>query len=53
MPRNNYVYIQKNFEEALTGWKPEEKINFLENTLFKRKTLQVNANAKKRKGISK
>jgi hypothetical protein len=41
MSRANCNYLQKNFEDVLTSWKPEDKISFLEHTLFKRKTLTL------------
>jgi len=46
MPKTNLNSIQK-YEDVIQNWKPEEKVNFLETTLFKRKAL------KKRKKKSK
>lgn len=53
MPRSNYHYLQKNFEEFLTHSRPEEKLHMLENTLFKRKSLIVNKESKRYKCIQK
>jgi hypothetical protein len=55
MPRSNFIYLQKNFEEFLNTTKPEEKLLLLENTLFKRKSLIVNKNRKSKRhnGIMK
>lgn len=53
MPRSNFNYLQKNFEDFLNNTKPEEKLHLLENTLFKWKSLIVSKNSKKHNGITK
>ncbi len=52
MPKNNFIYLHKNYEQFLKKASPEEKLNFLENTLFKRKSL-INKSSKKYKAIQK
>lgn len=52
MPRNNYLYIEKNYKEYLTRSDPQTKLQLLENTLFKRKSL-INKNSKRFNGIQK
>ena len=53
MPRSNYNYLNKNFEDYLTSSRPDEKVNYLENTLFKRKSLIVKKDLKKPNAIVK
>jgi hypothetical protein len=50
MPRYSMNYLTKNFEDYLNTGKSEDKIAFLENTIFKRKSL-INKNSKKHNGI--
>jgi hypothetical protein len=52
MPRNNYLYLDKNYKEYLTRTDPQTKMQLLENTLFKRKSL-INKNSKRYNGIMK
>jgi hypothetical protein len=49
MPRDKYNALTKFYEYHLTKQTPEEKLNFLEKTILKRKSLiVVNGAGKKR-----
>jgi hypothetical protein len=49
MPREKYNALTKFYEYHLTKQTPEEKLNFLEKTILKRKSLiVVNGAGKKR-----
>lgn len=49
MPRDKYQILQKFYEYHLTKQTPEEKLNFLEKTLLKRKSLIVVSTAGKKR----
>ncbi len=52
MPKINYNYLHKNYDHFLKKATPKEKLNFLESTLLKRKSL-INKNSKRYKEIKK
>ena len=49
MQKEKYFYLTKYYDAHLTKLAPDQKLNFLENTLLKRKSLiVVNGVGKKR-----
>ncbi|CDW77987.1 UNKNOWN [Stylonychia lemnae] len=52
MQKTNYNYLSKNYENFLKIAPPQDKMNFLSETLLKRKSL-VNKSSKRYKAISK
>eukprot|EP00347_Sterkiella_histriomuscorum_P001394 403372204 len=52
MQNSSFNYLYKNYESFLKRGTPQEKLNFLENTLLNRKSL-INKNSKRYKAICK
>lgn len=53
MSKDNFNYLNKNYEQFLKKASPQEKLSFLENTILKRKSLIVTSDNKKKKTIQK
>ena len=52
MQKNNYLYLLKNYDTFFKMAPPQDKINFLSETLLKRKSL-INKSSKRYKAIHK
>ena len=51
MSKDNFNYLNKNYEQFLKKSSPQEKLSFFENTILKRKSLIVSSDIKKKKAI--